>query len=644
MPCVCSFWKPGMTDTLSALAARMGVVPAYTDQTGRYRVTSPDSQRALLAAMGVDTASESAMRDRLAAETPRPGALPRWHVARVGSRPDLGLADDAAWHILREDGRSHEGRGPRLPVLPLGRHRLEVGREACTLLMAPARLPLPPRSWGLIVPLAGLRTAAEGGIGDYADLGRLAEGLAPGGAAFLGINPVHAGFPTDPTAFSPYTPSHRRRLSSLHIPVEHVRSRTKLIDYATDIPARMASLEQEFARAEAMTQSAAFDTYCAQEGDPLTRFALHQALSERHGPYWHTWPVELQDPNSPAVAEAATTLRDRVRFHTWLQWRAETELDEAAHRARAAGMGLGLYLDLAVGTHPHGAETWEDRGSFAFGASLGAPPDAFSEGGQNWSLAPFNPHALIEGDFAALAETLRRQLRFSGMLRIDHILGFDRAFWVPDVAEGAYVQLPLDAMLAVVRIEAARAGAVVVGEDLGNIPDGLQRALVRSGILGCRLTIFEQTGRRTRRFRKPSGYAQAAIASFSTHDLPTWKGWRVAREVTAREERGLMDAEASARAQMDRRAEVAALDTATATFSAAPPEATARLHSHLAAAGSRLVAVQIENVLEMIDQPNLPGTTTQYPNWQQRLPLGIDEIINDPRLIEVAAIMKDNER
>ncbi len=527
----------------------------------------------------------------------------------------------------------------------MGRHVLRMKDCETTLLVAPARLPLPPRSWGLIVPLAGLRSAERGGIGDYHDLAELAQGLGPMGAAFLGINPVHAGFATDPESFSPYSPSHRRRLSALHLNVpEKTGPGAPCIDYGREIPARMAALEQAFAGFEQDGQSDAFEAFLAREGAHLQSFATHQALSERHGPYWNGWPSELQDPNSDATARAAGELADRVRFHAWLQWRAEVQLGDAARAARESGMALGLYLDLAVGTHPHGAETWEDRDSFAFGASLGAPPDAFSRDGQNWNLAPFNPQALIDGNFAALAETLRRQFRIAGMLRIDHILGFDRAFWVPDGAPGAYVQMPLEAMLAVVRIEAARVGGCVVGEDLGNIPDGLQKALAQSGILGCRLTIFEQTGRKTPRFRSPRAYPQASIASFSTHDLPTWDGWREGREIALRRNLGSIEGDAADAALEHRAAEVAALDRDTARDGKTATDDVDAMHDHLARSNSRLAALQIENVLRLADQPNLPGTVSEYPNWRQRLPAGPDELLQDPRLASAARVMKRHAR
>jgi 4-alpha-glucanotransferase len=607
-------------------AARAGILSEYRDLFGVWRETSADTKAALLAALGL---SET--------DAPEPErALPRWHICEPSEGPELTAAP---WSITYEDGTEGEGQGP-LPPLPLGRHRLAAGGEVCWLLVAPARLPLPARSWGLMVPLAGLRPATVGGIGGYGDLARMAEGAARQGAAFLGINPIHAGFPADPGAFSPYTPSHRRRFASVYLDTDGAPG-GDLIDFGAETPARMAALEVRFA---AEGDDPAFAAWRAEQGAGLDRFATYQALSERFGAYWDTWPVAYQTPEDPKVAQAAREMADRVDFHAWLQFQAETALGAARDRAAGAGMALGLYLDLAVGTHPHGAETWEDRDTFAFGASLGAPPDAFAPQGQNWQLAPFNPVKLIDTGFEALAATLRQQLRFAGALRIDHILGFERAYLVPDGLPGAYVQMPRDAMLAVARIEAARAGAVIVGEDLGVIPDGLQQALQDSGILGCRLACFEHR-EDPPVFKRPENYDEPVIASFTTHDLPTWKGWRDGREISVRRDIGLTPPE-HAQGMFDWRGrEVSGFDWLTGQYRGdAPPESAEAMWSVLAATRSRLAAVQVEDVLGLSAQPNLPGTVSEYPNWRQRLPSGPDEIAGHPWLVSAAAIMARSGR
>lgn len=607
-----------MVDPRLALATRMGVLPGFRDLTGAWRDTSAETAEALLAAMGV---AADAAPDAIAA------GLPIDLVCEAGATPDHDFRD-TPWQLVFENGAEAEGQGP-LPPLPLGIHHLRAGRLTYTLLAAPARLPEPARCWGLVAPLYGLSAQ---GIGSYDDLGQLAAGMGGVGAAFIGINPVHAGFPTRPDLFSPYTPSHRRRLNVIHL-AAGAGSPGPLVYYARDIPARMAALRREY---DGFAGDAGFDDWRAGQGESLERFVLHQALSARHGPFWNEWPADLQTPDLPQAQAAGRELAAELRFHAWLQWRAEAALTRAGDMARAAGMAHGLYLDLAVGTHPFGAETWEDRGSFARGASLGAPPDAFGPDGQNWNLAPLNPLALRARAYAPLAETLRRQLQFAGALRIDHIIGFERAFWVPDGAPGGYVRMPSEAMFAVARIEAARAGnAVIVGEDLGNIPEGLQTLLAGSGVLGCRVAMFERSSWQPPVFRAAADYDRAAIASFSTHDLPTWRGWRQGADIKAR---AAISAQDPAPVLAERATEVAALDVLL------PDAGKDALHGFLARTPSRLLAVQAEILLAMTEQPNLPGTVDEYPNWQLRLPVAAADIAPLPATRRTADIMRDNDR
>lgn len=617
-----------MSDARLELSERMGIHAQFYDQLGVLRETSVETAVALLAALGLEAETEEAARAHLNADD---AGLPWDVVCEAGTSPWVDIGD-SDWELTCEDGTTVEGRGgDSLPELPMGIHRLISGDIRITLLAAPAVIPLPDRCWGLVAPLYGLSAK---GIGTYADLIPLARGLGANGAAFLGMNPVHAGFPTDPYMFSPYSPSHRRRLNMMHISTKTGRAGT-LIDYQKDTPARMKSLRREF---ELFKGSPAFTAYMAAEGASLETFALHQALSEVHGTFWCDWPEELQSPVSAASFAARTDLRDEILFHSWLQWRAEEALTAAQAEAKASGMRHGLYLDLAVGTHPHGAETWEDRESFAFGASLGSPPDAFSSEGQNWGLAPFNPLNLRETSYKALAETFARQLRFAGAMRIDHILGFERTFWVPQNSPGAYVQMPRDAMLAVARIEAARAGGIIIGEDLGLIPDGLRDALAGSGVLGCRVAMFERLNWHDPEFKQAEQYDEAAIASFSTHDLPTWHGWRKGADITARHDIGGLD-DAHTEHELGRRVrEVEAMDRVL------PDTGKDALHDFLARTPSRLVAVQVEILLDMDDQQNLPGTTSEYPNWCIRLPETAEILASHPELIRVAEIMRRHDR
>ncbi len=625
-------------DALMALALEMGVQPTYRDTTGTERETGPDTARALLRAMGLAVATEAEAREtraaRRAAAAARP--LPRWQVVEAG-RARASVACAPARAVLRlEDGteRALEAGGAvSLPALPVGRHRLEADGHACTLLAAPARLPLPPRGWGVTLPLYGLRPPGRGGIGSYADLAKAAGAIAGAGAQFVGLNPVHAGFPEDPGLASPYSPSSRRRLNPLYLAAEGEAAQPgPLIDYAADGPARLAALRAEYDAAGPLPES--FHAFVAEGGAELRRFALHQALSARLGPYWTDWPEAYRAPDSPAVAAFAEANTRETGFHLWLQWRADGALADAARAA--APMRHGLYLDLAVGTHPAGAETWGQPELFARGVSLGAPPDAFSPDGQSWGLAPLIPDALEETGFAALADTLAAQFRHSGLLRIDHILGFDRAFWVPvGEAPGAYVTMPRAAMLAVARLEAARAGALIVGEDLGNVPEGLREALSDSGLMGCAVAQFE---RDESGWRAADAYPEAALASFGTHDLPTWQGWRAGRDIAARAEiGGWPDADRDT-ALAERRAEADGLE---ARIGGNTHEALARF---LGRTPARLVALQIEDILGLEDQPNLPGTTDEYPNWRRRLPAAPEALGNTTALRRAAAIMAETGR
>ncbi|MCR9125586.1 MAG: 4-alpha-glucanotransferase [Rhodobacteraceae bacterium] len=637
-----------MTDPVLELAEAMGVLADYHGLDGQRWHTSHDTALALLAAMDCAVSGPREADERLAAVRAGRSArrLPDWHICLPGEAPGWAGPDDLEWQLTCEDGTRHEGRGA-LPPLPLGLHRLSAGGERMTLLCAPKSLPVPARCWGITAPLAGLRTPEQGGVGDYADLARAARGAARHGAAFLGINPVHAGLDDRTDSFSPYAPTHRRRFSTLHIACRGGVGDAggPLIDYAGAVPARQARLRAAF---DAAGDDPAFAAFRRREGQPLADFALHQALSAHHGPFWTDWPAALHDPAGAAARAAAGQMADAVAFHAWMQWRAETQLADAADAARGAGMARGLYLDLAVGTHPAGAETWQDRASFAYGASLGAPPDPFAPEGQAWNLAPFNPQALVAQGFAALAETLRKQLQFAGVLRIDHVLGFERAFWVPlsGGAPGGYVRMPRDAMLAVARIEAARAGAVVIGEDLGVVPEGLQQALAASGILGCRLAMFERHYHGDGSFKRPHEYDSCAIASFGTHDLPSFRGWRAGVDIDARAALHRLDGPAADEARARRGGDVAAFDAAVGAPSGMADDsaATDAMHRFLGQSAARLVAVQAEDVFGMTVQANLPGTVNEHPNWRHRLPLAPDAWEFSGDLARTGQILKETGR
>lgn len=590
---------------LDRLCAAMNLQWAYVDGAGRDQCAPPESRLAVLAAMGLPVTTEAEAADALATLPPAPA----WRI--VAPDTPAPVTPESDWRLVLEDGGTETGpaRTP-LPPLPPGIHRMETAAGVETLLAAPATLPAPTPAWGLTVPLYGVWEGARAGAGNYMQLARLAEALSAEGAGFVGINPVHAGF-MDPLNFSPYAPSHRRRWNVLHIDAGAAHADTgELVDYARVWPAQNAALRARFAD---FAGDPEFERWRAGEGRALEDFATHQALSDIHGPYWPDWPAALRGPDTPLVRQFAAGNAGALRFHAWCQWMAESQLAQAARAARP--MAHGLYLDLAVGTHPAGAETWADPALFVRGASLGAPPDRLGPSGQRWNLAPMDPRALAAGGFAALAQTLRQQLRFARMLRIDHILGFERAFWIPDGGPGLYVGMPRAALLAVARIEAARAGATIIGEDLGTVPEGLRDALGASGILGCRVAMFERSDNGAVAYRPAAAYDPGTLVSFGTHDLPTWKGWRAGLDLDWRHRTGDLPDPHSARAERD--AEIAAFDATAAT---AGGDVTA-LHRFLARTPAPLVALQAEDLCGVEQQANLPGTVFEHPNWRRRLPL-----------------------
>ncbi len=638
-----------MTDAISDLAKTAGILPGYCDMSGQWRETSQETNLALLAAMGYEAENQDQAQDLLHSinSSSRQQTTRNWYVVTAGEIPTIPIQSETKFQIRYEDGTSFEGRGQQsLPEIPIGYHEISVDGQASTILSAPPALPDPPRGWGVITPLAGLRDAKHGGFGDYEDLEIAAEALCGREADFIGINPVHAGFPEDHDEISPYAPSHRRRLNVLHVANANERSSAtqtgNLIDFTSLIPDKWAELRSEFNSFEGNAENKSLDDFISDGGEALAQFALHQALSAVHGPYWKDWPTDLHDPHSPQSTRARQELAGETRFHAWLQWKAECQLASISAHLRERGMSQGLYLDIAVGTHPWGAETWMERNQFATGASLGAPPDAFASEGQNWGLAPFNPHALASDGFRALAETLRKQLQFAGLLRIDHILGFERAYWVPSQTDlpGAYVKMPRDAMLAVVRIEAARANATIIGEDLGNVPDGLQEALAGSGVLGCRVMMFENRVADGGGFVQPEDYPPQTLASFSTHDLPTWLGWRRCTDIKVRQELGHIDDQTAEQAIDLRSNEISAIEQLSGTEG----ESADGIHTLLGQTNSKLVAMQIEDILQVEAQPNLPGTIHEYPNWRQRLPIDASQFAEEPRISHAAKIMKESGR
>ena len=665
---------------LGDLAQAMGILPRWRDLEGEVQTTGPDTQRALLAAMGVPATSEAEARESLEEHRARRAArrVPEEVVGTAGAQARIPLEGSADWQLELEAGGTREGRdeGEIALELPLGLHRLRVGDEHCLVIVAPERAPAVAdvvgraRAWGVSAALYGLRSRRNLGVGDYRDLAEAAEQVARLGADFIGINPVHArGTASDD--FSPYSPSCRSALEPGHIAPDAAPGFAGRAELRRVLEERVAGLEVEKAgglldyeahkgrqrevlealfRATIGTDGAPSSDFASWRKGPgraLEWFAVFEAISEVHGPDWRAWPEALQRPDGPEVRRVASEHAASVRYHAWLQWLAGRQLAAAQAAARGAGMAFGLYLDLAVGVRPGGADPWAAPACFARGVSLGAPPDAFSRDGQSWNLAPFDPRGLRAGAYRPFVRMLRAAMAHAGIVRIDHVLGLERCFWVPESgAPGGFVRYPLESLLALVRIEAARAGCVVVGEDLGAVPPGLRRRLAGAGLLGCAVTLFEKDAQG---FRPPRHYRPASLASAGTHDTPTLRGWWSGRDIEVRRRLGHTTEEECAAALAARAVERSALcrllveeghAPAGLDPAAPPPQAdyssVVALHALLASAASSLLAVQLDDALGVVEQQNLPGTTDEHPNWRRRYPVAVEALAGEPGLRAIA--------
>ncbi|MDH6169175.1 (1-_4)-alpha-D-glucan 1-alpha-D-glucosylmutase [Variovorax boronicumulans] len=614
----------------------------------------------------------------------------RWRLSdeqgrEVEGEGDVETAPEAGrTHI---DGVSFSERVLRVPLArQAGYHRLRIeGLRGETLVLAtPGRCYRPPavrdggRVWGTAVQLYSLRSPRNWGIGDFSDLEDLAVRMAAQGADIIGLNPLHALFASTPSNASPYSPSSRQQLNVLYIDVEAVdgfadcapaRERvhspdfqarlaalraTPLVDYAGVAAAKfevLGLLFADFCARHLPTEGApseagrAFLAFVAERGEALRQHALFETLQAHFlateggaaGAWdWHAWPAACRDPYSAEVTAFAVAHAQRVQFHQYLQWLAHRQLMRAAARCEALGMGVGLYVDLAVSVDRAGSDTWGAQQVFAEGASVGAPPDEFNPAGQGWGLPPLRPDRLRADGYRFFIETLRAGMRGAGALRIDHVMGLMRLFWIPEgrsAREGAYVYYPLDEMLAIVAIESHRHRCMVVGEDLGTVEDAVRDALAKADVLSYRLLYFEKG--HDGRFSPPDSYPQAALVAISTHDLATFAGWWTAEDLRGRLaldlfpdlavfDKQLMD-RAQERIELMQALQQAGLvsreEVAEAAGLALPSvRIVEAAHAFLAAAPSALMMVQLEDVAGVVPQANLPGTVDEHPNWRRKLP------------------------
>jgi 4-alpha-glucanotransferase len=651
---------------LSRLAESYGVATSYQPSPDRTVAASATAVTLALAALGVDAGDPAAALAAREREL-RARLLPPTVVCWTGTPPAFvaDLPEGTRLRITTEQGETRAAADQ----LPPGVHRLTAtapdGRTAdAHLIVAPPRLPAPPRrSYGLLVQLYSLLSHRSWGMGDLGDLAELSSWAGRAlGAGFVQVNPLHAAVPGAPTDPSPYRPSSRRFPDPVHLRIEDIPEYVHVTD-----PDRLRTLRERAGRLrEAVLEKgalidrdavwelkrealelvrevplgpgrqAAYADYLAEGGQALEDHATWCALAEAHGSDWRGWPPGLRDPRSAETARARGELMDRVDFHCRLAWLTESQLGAAQRTAREAGMPVGVVHDLAVGVHPEGADAWAQQAYFAAGMSVGAPPDAFNARGQDWGLPPWRPDRLAESGYAPYRQLLRALFRYAGALRIDHVMGLFRLWWVPQghpPTEGTYVRYDAEAMLAVLVLEASRAGAVVIGEDLGTVEPGVREALRERGVLGTSVLWFERDWEGDGRPLPPERWRADCLATATTHDLPPTASRLTGEHVELRDGLGLLT-----RPLDEERAEAAA-DTAEwlellarlgllhGTGGGADPSSQEAqiqaVHRYLLNTPARMVGVWLPDAVGDRRPQNLPGTWDQYPNW--RLPIADGE-------------------
>lgn len=674
-------------DDIRALARAAGLAETWTDALGIPQQVSIASLHRILDALGFGTGSPADLEDSRRRLAP-PGALPPLVTMRAGSRLTLparagGAArgqltyEDGGLATLRFSTRGDKLVGPALDRV--GYHRLEFGDRQVTVAVAPTRcVTIEERAggrhlWGVAAQIYSLRRSGDGGIGDATAVRQLAEGAARHGADAIALSPVHSLFTADSGRYGPYSPSSRLFFNPLFADPEivfgpqrvaqHRREgeafeQAPLVEWRPAAEAKLAVLRRLFDDFEAHDQATGtevardFEVFVREGGELLRGHALFEALhgkwlgSQPSLGFWRDWPPAFRQgpmqPDDPQMADFLSAAGPTVRFHQFLQWLAARSFEEAQKTAVGAGMKIGLISDLAIGMDRAGSHAWSRQSDLLLGLNIGAPPDEFNRAGQDWGLSGFSPQALVSTGFEPFLATVRAAMRYAGGVRIDHIMGLQRLWLVPEgasAAEGAYLEYPLDDFLRLLAIESHRHGAVVIGEDLGTVPRGFRRRLTEAGIAGMDVMWFE---RNRGSFRTPARWRRDAVSMTTTHDLPTVAGWWRGNDIEVRGALGLAaEGEADARRTDRRRLWRAFAAAGTADGPAPAPEDTGPVVDaalgFVASSPAPLMLAPMEDLLGMIDQPNLPGTIDQHPNWRRRLEPRAAELFDDPVVARRAA-------
>jgi 4-alpha-glucanotransferase len=598
-----------------------GITDGYWDVAGEWHPMGDDLRHALLEAVGADGDA--------------PPWTPYWSVTQGEIHPLDSLCE-----VHLEDGTGLPALTQLPPDLPVGYHELRPvdGGPATRLVVAPSRCPAPPCTWGWSTQLYALRSRWSWGIGDLGDLSDLMRWTTRLGGGAVLVNPLHASTPVVPQQASPYYPSSRRFRNVLYLRVADVPGATRVgpelarldeegralnslprLDRDRALALKLDALRRIF-DLDAEPGGERFRRWRDAQGQPLAQWATFAAIAEVHGPRWPAWPAGLRRPDADGELRAAAP-PERVRFHAWCQWLVDEQLRAASTSSPAA-----LLQDLAVGFAPDGFDAWCDQDLLALGCRIGAPPDELGPEGQDWGLPPYVPWRLRAANFEPFIAAIRASLRHAGGLRIDHVMGLFRQFWIPDGAGpegGGYVRFPAEELLDIVTIEASRQGAFVIGEDLGTVEPEVSWALRRRGMLGTTLGWFEDD--------PPEAYEPSTLTALTTHDLPTAAGVVTGADAAAihRLQRAFDDTKIRARME------------ALAPDAVSVPETVVAAYRALATAPTRLVLAQVDDALCAVARPNLPGTVDEWPNWCLPLPAHFEELTTHPTALEVARVLQE---
>jgi 4-alpha-glucanotransferase len=516
------------------------------------------------------------------------------------------------------------------------------------------------RLWALTVQLYALRSQRNWGHGDFTDLLHLIILAAARGVSAIGLNPLHMLFPDRAEAASPYSPNSRLFLNPLYIDVEAIAEypgaatakiegdiavlrSTALVDYKHVARLKLDALHlahERFRIGANAQRRAEFAAYRREQGEALLRFACFEVLRRQFAPApWPQWPRQWRRPGVGELEDFRRQHKAECEFHEFVQWIADSQLGACQTAARRLGMPIGLYTDLAVGIDPDGADAWMLGDAVLAGVSIGAPPDALNTNGQDWGVASFNPHVLPAHDFAVMRRLMAATMRHAGAIRLDHVLGLQRLFLIPHGESGAYVNFPFERLLDVIAQESRRYQCIVIGEDLGTVPENFRATIARWGLWGCRVMLFEREP--DGRFRPPENYPAEALATFATHDMASLRGWCEGFDLLLKWSIGIDPGESDEERTRSQQALRAILAERVPSYR---NDTAAAVAAFLAATPSRLVAVALEDALGVLDQVNVPGTVDQHSNWRRKLPVSLEDLAAHYGLARIAQVFQQAGR